>query len=972
MAELEQEIDQIVQQGTGILESAQDDAAIDEVNDMVNAAPEVVEPSDPSRIADVIMEGVAGVTEVEGVQVAGLKDVVVGIAKGLGKRATEAEKRVFPPLPDEPVQKIGSRLIIREADVDEAAVINETLGNTGGINFVAIADSIEDYDLANHIDALKQNNAELFAQAKRGTINYEQIVKLAEQEGMEDMVIEWVSRAPGSGDTAEKVLAGIVAAMNLSRETKAAWEAAKALPMGAGRDAALTKAKQLMALEANIYANLSGAGSEAGRTLYMLREAQKTGIPNFSERADELIKIFGADNADDVEYIGDLYLSIPTERGRKNFIKNGIGKKIDQAIEIWINSILTHPTTHMINVVGNSSFAALRVLENGLAAGIGAARNAAKIGSPDRIRARAVVAQLNAMRQSLLDAMLVGGKTLLTEEPGRDIVSKIDVRNRRAIGTTGDPREIMNQIRSGQMWPAAVNTFGVVSRLGGRFLLAEDEFFKAIGYRAKLEFDIETQALDLYDSAIVAGKTPEEAAVAYAAEKARLLANPPVGMVNDANKAARAGTFQDDLDGLLGDFQAPMSHPLMKLFVPFYKTPMNIIGEVMKRTPMAFMSSKFRDRIRAGGRDADLAMAELATGSAVISSFAYMSMGVDTPNNDVIIMGSGPSDPKARQAMGRIGLQPFSINLRQDDGTYKSITYDRFDPISGLLAIGADFAYYAQYETDQGVLDNLAMAAVMSVAEYMKQMPLLEGVQQLSAAISNPDPKTRTEQLMELLGAKTTGAALSVLPGQSSFAAGIERIQDPTSYSTLLPAEGMFGEDPTQLPAFMRGFYTELQRAKGRNPLFNGELEPRLNMWGETVTVGTGAGWEFVSPIRVKDTKHSVVDQELMDLGLGVSMPSKKISGVLLNATQYNQFIRFMNDMDARGKLPGMSGYNKNTVLINQLSALVTSKEYQAIELKEDKLDFVNNVISSYKSAARQMLISGDPSLKLKIEEMKQ
>ena len=55
--------------------------------------------------------------------------------------------------------------------------------------------------------------------------------------------------------------------------------------------------------------------------------------------------------------------------------------------------------------------------------------------------------------------------------------SKIDVRNKRAIGTTGDPRDVIQMYRDGNMAGMAVNAFGIYARIPGRFLVAEDESF---------------------------------------------------------------------------------------------------------------------------------------------------------------------------------------------------------------------------------------------------------------------------------------------------------------------------------------------------------------------------------------------------------------------------------------------------------------------------------------------------------------
>lgn len=915
--------------------------------------------------SDVFSTDVPSISEPEPLQVAGKFGALKSV---ISKRVAEAEKKVVPPIPDEPVQQIGGQTVIREATDEELTALDQAIGGTytKGINFPQIAEGMEDFDLADYAAKLKDANSELFEAARRGTINFDQIKELAEQIGLEDTAAYWLNRAPGSGDTAEKVLAGLMTAMELSRQTREAFVAARALPDGPERIEAMAKARQMMTMEMHLYANISGAGSEAGRTLYALRSAQtKLETPDLQARADDLTALL--DDSIDAEHLAELYMVLPDAASRNRFTQNLIGKPSDALIEIWINSILTAPTTHLVNILGNSMFMATRQVENFVAAGIGKARTGLGIGSRDRMTSREAIASLEGIRKSWRDALIVAGKTLWTEEPS-DFVTKIDVRDRRAIGTTGDPAEVVQMIREGNIGAAFVNAIGIQVRMGGRFLLAEDEFFKGIGYRAELHRMAAMRAGQLYDELIESGKTPQEAAQAATVEEARILQNPPHGIVKDAQEAARVMTFQGDLgDNFFGRIQGGMSNPIAKLFVPFYKTPSNVVKETVKRSPLYMAFPSFWKKIASGGRDADMALSQLSIGSAIMSSFAYMSMGLDDPNNDLIIMGNGPTNPRAKQAMGRLGIQPNSINIRQEDGNYKSITFSRLDPISGMLVMAADFAYYAQYEDDQAVVDQLAMAAALGISQYAMDMPFLQGVQELSVALTNPDPRVRMESLMELMGQKTTELFLAPLPTVSSFSAGIERQIDPTASSPLLPETGFMGEDPTQLPAFMRGFYTALQKAKGRNPFFSDTVEPKLNLWGEEVQAGTGAGWEFWSPIRIQDTKFSVVDEELMNLGLGVAMNPKKIDGVLLNAEQYNRWIMLQSKRDAQGRMPEDEGYDASTTLLPVLAEVVMSPGYQAKSTREDKLKELTTIIGLYRSAAKKSLIAEDPYLEAKI-----
>lgn len=934
----------------------------EELNDTQFEQPVDLDPAEPNPYEGLLGEPeIVETQEPEPIKVAGLKDVVVGVAK----RMSEAEKKVVPPIPDKPVQQIGTSMVVREATPEEVAELAEAIGGeyTKGINVVRIGDNIDAYDVGEHLAKVKDANSDLFEAQRRGVLNMEKLEEMAMQQGMDNIVAEWLGRAPGTGETAEKVLAGLIGARQVTNETIEALEAARRLPEGAERQAAFEKFFKLMTVEANLYANLSGSVSEAGRTLYM---ASKLSDGVLGRRAGELNALFGAEDVQDVEFLGELYMAIPTRAGKSKFVQQGIlAKTMDVITEVWINSILTHPATHAVNIAGNAIFMMTRIAETAVASGIGKVRSAVT-GTSDRVRIREALIRLDAIRESYKDALLVAGRTAFTEEP-TDIASKIDVRNRRAIGTTGDPRVITEQIRNGNVGAGFINILGIQARMGGRALLAEDEFFKGIAYRSELRVMASLRGAEMYDAAIDAGKTVDEAKAAAVAEEVRILNNPPAGLVTDAQEAARTMTFQGDLDGFLGDMQGVTSHPVAKLFVPFYKTPVNVMKETLARSPAMLANPNFYRTLMAGGREADLALAQVATGSALMATFAYQAMGIDDPDRNVIIMGSGPPDRTARQALMRQGIQLYSINFKQDDGTYKSVTFSRLDPISGLLAMAADFAYYAQYEEDQAVLDTLATAAVVGIAGYMQELPMLDAVKDLGRVLNQPDGASQFEAFTELLAQKGTEAALSFVPLQSAFGAGIARMQDPTARSTMLPEEGLFGEDPTTTPAFVRGFYTALQRAKSRNPLFNKDLPPSLNLWGEERMTGTGAFWEMFSPIRIKNTKYAPVDEELVSLGYGIPMPRKKEYGVLLNAVQYNTLITYMNEVDNSGNLPGNIGYRPGQTMLDNMMNLIDSDGYQSLEMNEDKHRLLSNIASDKKSIAIKLLRQQDALLNEKI-----
>jgi hypothetical protein len=74
-----------------------------------------------------------------------------------------------------------------------------------------------------------------------------------------------------------------------------------------------------------------------------------------------------------------------------------------------------------------------------------------------------------------------------------------------------------------------------------------------------------------------------------------------------------------------------------------------------------------------------------------------------------------------------------------------------------------------------------------------------------------------------------------------------------------------------------------------------------------------------------------------------------------------------MNDLDAKGKMPGDAGYNVMTTMLPTLDQAIKSDYYKELPTKEDKLKVLSTIVGNFKSGAKRMLIDGDPDLAVKI-----
>ena len=206
---------------------------------------------------------------------------------------------------------------------------------------------------------------------------------------------------------------------------------------------------------------------------------------------------------------------------------------------------------------------------------------------------------------------------------------------------------------------------------------------------------------------------------------------------------------------------------------------------------------------------------------------------------------------------------------------------------------------------------------------------------------------------------------------QNSFYATMERFNNPEMSNTMLPP----GQDPisgdlyTEAPAFMQGFYGVLQQAMSRNPLFNDQLPPKLNFWGDTRTSGSGKFSETWSPIRITTGGYTELDQELIRLsetGFGsFSFHSKRINGTLLNGVQFNDFVTTVNQVDGKGRMLGDIGFNSEGTLLNALNKEMNSLDYSLYPTDEDRFDALNGILSERRQGARKWMVTTDPQLNL-------
>ena len=926
--------------------------------------------------------------EDEPMQVAGIG----GVAKKLlGERLKKAEEQSIPKLPDEPILQVGDEIIIRQVDPNEIKAIEEAFGGkyTKSLDFPAIMGNMEDFDVQEWMAKFKDANSELIELQRRGSIRIEDALAYAQQRDLGTLITSWLKRTPGEPANVEDFVAGMVALDGVATHTRSLMkqmdelDALEAMDEVQSADYAKLERQflTLMTVQGRLAANVSGAVSEGARLPATAGVLKRQGLPDYARRAQELGSMIERGDFKDVRYLREAMMSLETKDAQIRFsnkILDAASLTYQTVNTIWMNSMLSAIPTHVVNMASNIGFQGLDLLETSVAIGIGKSRQAGaaltgrKLDPEDMRYASEAVAQVVGMYKGMMDGFMLAGKALKTGEP-YDLATKLDMSRRRPIGDTRDYGVMLQQIRDGQRGPAMINFVASLYEAPGRFLMAGDEFFKAIGYRASLYKQAEFEAKKAKEVALRNGRSAEEANARAAEVRAKILDNPAGVESMTAQEASRELTMTSELTGIFRSLQTTFNYPILKQFLPFVTAPLNEFRNTYQRIPLiGFASPKMASDLMAGGRRADTALAKQTTAAGIAGLTVHMIGTGFGEGEKVVITGAGPRDQKARNAFERLGLQSYAIHIRDEElyeqsggkqVVYRSYPYSRMGPMSGILAMAADFSYYSQYENDYGTNEALAHAYILSTAEYLIQMPYLQSLQDIMGAVRSDDAQQVVPAVLDKIAQSQGEYALSVVPGNSALGRSVIRgvYDDPTVYSSLIPDEGPFGTIPQELPEFTHPFFQALQRQAASNWIFNQreDLYPTLNIWGEERERGLPGFNQFWSPWRIKDSKWSQLDMELVRLGKGLPELPRQYRGVQLTDKQMHRWTILTNEIDSRRRVDGMSGYNRGAqTLKEKLLEKISSSSYlnKAEKDRDWALSQLSSVYNSYRELAWEQL----------------
>ncbi len=654
--------------------------------------------------------------------------------------------------------------------------------------------------------------------ARRGSLSYDEIGALASDLGM--TADDLLARRKGQAFSAEEALQArrILAKsgnelVNLARKLKRSGDDPGA--------EALANFRQAWLRHAAIQEQVSGMTAEAGRALQQFRMAADS-------REVPAIVLKGFLNSSGgpgrIQDAAEQIIDMAENPDRLNqFTQKAVKPRWwDKPVELWYNYLLSGPQTHAVNILSNTMTALAQIPEHAVAAGIGAGRRVVSREATDRVLFSEVGSRATGLLAGTKEGLRQFARTFRTGEPS-DQSSKVEDLAQKAF-------------------PGPV---GEVIRIPTRLLAAEDELFKAIARRMELH-------------GLAVRQASKEGLTGDAAKQraADLVLDPTDDLLQKSMEYGRYLTFTRPLrrdQGALSALGALASEgtqrvPIMKLFLPFTRTPTNLMKFAIERSPFAPAMKEWRAMVRKGGAERDIAIARAMVGSGIGATMAQLAA-------QGVITGSPPADEGKMRMLRADGWQPYSFRIGD-----KYYSYLRLDPFATTIGTAADLATMYGGMTERQ-LEHGATLLTASILSNLASKTWLSGVSDLMEALADPE-RNSNWLLKRLVGSVTVPTGV----------AQVARTMDPTFRETE-----SYGD-----------------YIKSRIPGLSDNLPAKRDIWGEPITSEGGLGPDIISPIWQSTRQNDPVNNALLESGISIGPARRTIQvnnkDVRLTPEQYERY----------------------------------------------------------------------------------
>ena len=655
---------------------------------------------------------------------------------------------------------------------------------------------------------------------------------------------------------------------------------------------------------AELYFQMQGSASEAGRALRAMRAIYESSMEFGADgklKPDvfgKLIKKLGIER-EQLESFAHAFSKIDATKPEQlsSFIRSfNTPKKFEYVYEIYVNSILSSPMTHLRNAMGNSLAILLSATESVTAAGLErGVRGLAKVNlAPKAWKDRPVQRFFNEEMTVFADwqGIKEGSKHFLD-------VLKHGISPEKASKLEFYPRA----------WKGRLGTF---FNTPAKLLEASDAFFYSINSRIqtnKLAIREAHKAVDA-DGNLLEGQALLDKIIF-------IKENPTEEMLEQVHKATEYRLFRQE-PGQIGKdiMKFRTKNPVTKLVVPFFRTPTNLFKFGVERTPLGLLQGKkgllsglspsentFLNAIKAGDAEAlDIAAKSLIGTTAMI--------GVYTHFKDGNITGAVPINPADRERFWREEKRPYSIKIGG-----KWWEYRRLEPFNQIFTVVASID--EAKDSDEEIEGKLAQVA-LDIGQGAISQTWLQGVSDMVSMIDSDDT-TPYEQTL-------TRMALNFLPYSSLTRLGTQQLDTRMMKETDDTFSGRFKDLGQQ----QLGLFSPLL------PFLSSKDQlPRRDAFGREVY-----RHNILSPISVSTSDITAIDAELAKLPeFEIGTVTNNFEGIELPQDWY----------DYKKLIYGQAIYTYLTLAID-------SPQYQGFDNDYDKQKHLQRSMSDAKDLANSIL----------------
>lgn len=799
------------------------------------------------------------------------------------QRRAPSEVPVVNPDTGRNVEKTVSTILNSPLTSPEMATVYEN----------AISGGAFDYDVVTDRSAVQQ------AQAKIA------------RNGWQEVANSFIAKAELGQRITKADTAEAISAYNLAiseGDHKAAFELATAIA-----DAAHDSAQMVQAM------NLMNRLTPEGRLLTLRRlvdrmndrAARQNRTPRQSTtdsgdvesaRVDYIDKVTGFTLSDE---LATNYLMAETDAERAaawDAITTSIADQIPSTFmekaNFWrYTSMLTNPTTHIRNIMGNAIQMGARKIKNG----IGTAIERAVIKDPSQ-RTKAVNVDKDL-------------KAFAKDQYETDQSAAMGSGKYSDATTAGIEREIQRKRKMFNGEDVLSRAVQGIGDLNSRALDYEDVIFNRAAYVDSFAQALQAKGVTAAEANAGTRAADVEAARAYAIEEAQRATYRNTTDLSEA--LSKMGRYQGDNRWLkIGSFAADA-------FFPFRKTPTNILTTGFDYSPVGIFKGikEALWDVRRGNCTAADAVDSLASGLTGTGIFA---LGAYLAAEGLLHVRAGDDD-KEEDFEKAMGGQDYALQIGD-----KSYTLDWALPAAMPLFAGASVE--KSHEKGGGTLDTL-VDSLLGMKEVVLETSMLSSLNDLISYWSYADDKVGY-----LIDRSVSSYAGQYIPTVGSKVASV--FDDTVRKSYVEKGTGQLSSDVSYF----------LQGAAKKVPGARNQLQPMVDMWGNEVSNGSAPErvfQSFFSPGFLKAQDNSPATQEIRRLakatgksGVYPAAAEKSFTNdgktYNLTAEEYTQYAKAM-------------GSTRKTLVEDALKL----PAYKSMSNGE-KVDYIQNVYKYASETARQ------------------